>query len=230
MEKLASAVEESTPLSERSHDEEWLDDKALALLSAADLEKLMDKFLLRVVKQLVQMVTLDDDLKAELDTLDASGYSLMHYCCLFNLPGLVMKLLEHGVDVMQLSKSGETPLHLAVHANHMSIVEVLISAGSDPYAKDVRNISPLELCLQEGKIAMYEYISSRATTPLHNDKTTASRDATTAMDMSGDTDNSQKVSLLQGALASLSLADKCAALWSSPQTQHCNFRFLLSLV
>lgn len=97
-------------------EDDWLDDKSLSLLSSSDLEKLMDKYLLNVVNQLVQLAISDDDLKAELDHVDPrfitlsylftiylfiyfkiiifSGYSLLHYCCLFNLPSLVEILIS----------------------------------------------------------------------------------------------------------------------------------------
>ena len=59
----------------------WLDDNELSKLSALEIEALMDSYIMLVVKQLVQLAAIDDELIAEIDSLDASGYSLLHYCC-----------------------------------------------------------------------------------------------------------------------------------------------------
>ena len=42
-----------------------------------------------MVKQLVQLAAVDDDLRTELDAVDGYGLSLLHYCCLYNLTALV---------------------------------------------------------------------------------------------------------------------------------------------
>jgi hypothetical protein len=136
-----------------SSEDDWLDDKSVSLLSSSDLEKLMDRYLFNVVNQLVQLAISDDDLKAELDHLDSrslagtrpylppsplrlsdrvppdSGYSLLHYCCLFNLTSLVEILLSkvtsvpthsssppslpQGANINLVTGSGSTALHLA---------------------------------------------------------------------------------------------------------------------
>ena len=45
----------------------------------------------------MQLVSVDDDLLCELDALDASGLSLLHYCCMYNLTVLVLVLLNRLV-------------------------------------------------------------------------------------------------------------------------------------
>ena len=45
----------------------------------------------------MQLVSVDDDLLCELDALDASGLSLLHYCCMYNLTVLVLVLLNRCV-------------------------------------------------------------------------------------------------------------------------------------
>lgn len=58
---------------EREKLDEWLDDAQLQRLSSSDLEGLMDQFLLRVVQQLVNLASVDEDLVAgeELNGLDS---------------------------------------------------------------------------------------------------------------------------------------------------------------
>lgn len=45
----------------------------------------------------MQLVSVDDDLLCELDALDASGLSLLHYCCMYNLTVLVLVLVNRLV-------------------------------------------------------------------------------------------------------------------------------------
>ena len=45
----------------------------------------------------MQLVSVDDDVLCELDALDASGLSLLHYCCMYNLTVLVLVLLNRYV-------------------------------------------------------------------------------------------------------------------------------------
>jgi hypothetical protein len=123
--------------------DQWLDDAQLALMSTTDLEKLTERYLMSVVKQLVQLASVDDDLRTELDALDSSGLSLLHYCCLYNLTALVPVLMARGASVEQrtsLPSIGEvdaslpavesTALHLAASAGHLAIVQMLVSNSS----------------------------------------------------------------------------------------------------
>ena len=50
----------------------------------------------------MQLVSVDDDLLCELDALDASGLSLLHYCCMYNLTVLVLVLLNRCVPVRNI--------------------------------------------------------------------------------------------------------------------------------
>mmetsp|Transcript_15268 Transcript_15268/g.22982 ORF Transcript_15268/g.22982 Transcript_15268/m.22982 type:complete len:868 (+) Transcript_15268:91-2694(+) len=151
--------EAGTLYSPAQSEDGWLDDKALSTLSSADLERLMDQFLLRVVQQLVQIATMDDDLQAELDHLDPSGYSLLHYCCLFNLPTLVSKLIDKGVNVNRLTRCGSTALHLAAHAGHGDVVHLLVEAGADITIRNASGLTPAESSLQAGHPSLSSYWS-----------------------------------------------------------------------
>ena len=66
----------------------------------------MDKNIMAVVKQMVQLASLDDDLKTEIDSLDSNGFSLLHYCCLYNLNSLIPVLLARGATVNKKSYHG----------------------------------------------------------------------------------------------------------------------------
>ena len=69
-------------------------------------EKEMDKNIMAVVKQMVQLASLDEDLKTEIDSLDSNGFSLLHYCCLYNLTSLIPVLLARGATVNKTSTNG----------------------------------------------------------------------------------------------------------------------------
>lgn len=66
----------------------------------------MDKYIMTVVKQMVQLASVDDDLKAEIDSLDTNGFSLLHYCCLYNLKSLIPVLLARGATVNKKAANG----------------------------------------------------------------------------------------------------------------------------
>ena len=109
--------------------DEWLDENQLSNLSIEELvsgtfstillsdvepllltffaqENEMDKNIMAVVKQMVQLASLDDDLKTEIDSLDSNGFSLLHYCCLYNLNSLIPVLLARGATVNKKSYHG----------------------------------------------------------------------------------------------------------------------------
>lgn len=116
--------------------EDWLDDNQLSALSHAELEALMDKYITTVVKHMVQLASVDDDLKAEIDSLDSSGFNLLHYCCLYNLTSLIPVLLAKGANIDGKTLSGTTSLHLAAAAGHLSVVQLLIECNANVHAVD----------------------------------------------------------------------------------------------
>lgn len=87
-------------------DDEWLDDNQLSNLSASEIEELMDKYTISVVNQLVQLASVDDDLKTEIDSIDSNGFSLLHYCCMYNLQSLIPVLLARGASISRKTDSG----------------------------------------------------------------------------------------------------------------------------
>jgi hypothetical protein len=113
------------------HQIQWFDDHELNEKSAEQIEEVMDSSIMMVVKQLVQLASIDDDLKAEIDSLDASGFSLLHYCCIYNLTALIPVLLGKGADVNKRCASGSTSLHLAASAGHKAVVQLLLSSHAN---------------------------------------------------------------------------------------------------
>lgn len=142
----------SLGMSQDWKEDEWLDDNALSVLSNADLESLMEQFLFRIVRQLVQLATSDDDLQAELHSLDESGYSLLHYCCLFNMDSLIPHLVKKGVNVNQLTSCNTTALHLAAGSGNSNIVRQLLNSSAGIFIVDADGLNSIELAVQSNNL------------------------------------------------------------------------------
>ena len=136
----------------------WLDDQELSELSTEELEVLMDRYIMVVVKQLVQLAVMDDDLKAEIDSLDASGFSLLHYCCLYNLNSLIPVLLARGADVNRRTSTGSTALHLAAAAGHLAVTQVLVESGAVVTSYDANNVLPSDAAYEAGYIDIFNLL------------------------------------------------------------------------
>ncbi|RYH18524.1 hypothetical protein EON65_27100 [archaeon] len=137
---------------------EWLDDSEVSKLSNAELESIMDKYIMTVVKQLVQLGSVDEDLRAEIDAVDSNGLSLLHYCCLYNLTSLIPVLVSRGADVNQVTNTGSSPLHLAVAAGHLLAAQVLLSNGANAHAVDGSGRGAMELARQTGNEEIHELL------------------------------------------------------------------------
>lgn len=55
----------------------------------------------------------------------------------------VQQIIEEGVDVNEGFMAGDTPLLIAVRANHASITGLLVDAGADVNVQDSQGMTPL---------------------------------------------------------------------------------------
>jgi ankyrin repeat protein len=84
---------------------------------------------------LPQLAATDHGLEHELSALDQSGYSLLHYACLYGLVTLVPLLVARGAAVDTPTGCGRahTPLHLAAAAGslevHLVIMHTYVTAA-----------------------------------------------------------------------------------------------------
>jgi hypothetical protein len=140
----------NTPSNPLQDGMEWLDDTQLSSLSNGELETMMDRYIMDVVKQLVTLATVDDELIAEIDSLDSNGYSLFHYCCAYNLISLIPVLLARGIEVNHIAADGSTGLHLAVGAGHFPIVQSLLESGAKVMVWNDQGVTPYDIAMQEG--------------------------------------------------------------------------------
>lgn len=134
---------------------EWLDDTQLSRMSNAELESVMDRYIMAVVKELVQLAAVDDELKSEMDSLDSNGYSLFHYCCLYNLTSLIPVLIARGAHINQCTTSGSTALHLAVAAGHVAVTQLLLESGADAFIVDGDGLTAYDIAVSMGREDIY---------------------------------------------------------------------------
>ena len=135
------------PLAPPPH-RDWLDDSTLSRLSLLELEKLSDQYIYQVVNQLVNLADGSNELLAELDEVDQSGYALLHYCALYNLNTLVPILLAKGANIHVKASTPQhheaSALHLASMAGNLPLVVMLIGYGADIYGMDGDGCTPAD--------------------------------------------------------------------------------------
>ncbi|KAL4087226.1 hypothetical protein PRIC1_013123 [Phytophthora ramorum] len=127
-----------------------LDDCTIEALSDNDLEQLSEKLLERVVHQLVTVAHTSEELLEELNSLDETGLSLLHYVSFYNYSQLVPVLVAHGAHINQQSTQGQTALHLAAGCGHNEVVDVLLQSGADLQVRDFDKLTPADRAEKSG--------------------------------------------------------------------------------
>lgn len=127
-----------------------LDDNTIEKLSDHDLEVLSEKLLEQVVRQLIALAHSSDELLEELNSLDETGLSLLHYVSFYNYAQLVPVLLAHGAHVNQQSTQGQTALHLAAGCGHDNLVAVLLQSGADSQVLDFDGLTAADRAEKSG--------------------------------------------------------------------------------
>jgi hypothetical protein len=144
--------------------DEWLDDGSLSTLRANELSSLMEKYVMSVVKQLVEAVDVDKELIQEINELDHHGFNLLHYCCLFNQTGLLPVLLARGINTNKATLQGSMPLHLAANQGSIAVVQILIQHGAFLFAQDAQGRYPLQVASQSGHMDIHAYLRAQGRT------------------------------------------------------------------
>ncbi|GMF24996.1 unnamed protein product [Phytophthora fragariaefolia] len=127
-----------------------LDDCTIETLSDNDLEQLSEKLLERVVRQLVTVAHTSEELLDELNSLDETGLSLLHYVSFYNYSQLVPVLVAHGAHINQQSTQGQTALHLAAGCGHDGVVDVLLQSGADLQVRDFDGLTAADRAEKSG--------------------------------------------------------------------------------
>lgn len=169
-------------------------------LNDGKLDHIVDTLLVQIVECLVDMNSNDsDDVKAELNEPDKSGFCLLHYASLYNLQSLIPVLLSKGANPNVVTLRGNlTSLHLACSAGNAAIAELLLRHGCAEDVTDVFGMRPADHAERNGFTELAAMLRMRY--PQENN---------TAMDVdTTNYDSDDRRYRLQQAFANLSLKDK----------------------
>lgn len=112
------------------------DDRAADEMTDKEIEIYSEMLLERVLEQLVRIAHTDEELMEELNCVDETGLSLLHYVCFYKYARFVPFLVAHGAQVNQQSTQGQTALHIAAGCGHQDVVQVLLEYQADLFVYD----------------------------------------------------------------------------------------------
>lgn len=89
--------------------------------------------------------------KNQINRRDDDGWTLLTWAIYSgNTDEIITALIKNGADIDAATKSGNTPLILAITGNRSDIVELLITLGADPNTGTINDMSPLHLAISGG--------------------------------------------------------------------------------
>ncbi|MCX8065158.1 MAG: ankyrin repeat domain-containing protein [Candidatus Hydrogenedentes bacterium] len=98
---------------------------------------------------------------ANLEAKDKNGNGVLHLCAEKGKLELVKFVFEKSggkIDINNVNRKKETPLHIAVRNNREDIVKYFVDNGADINAKDSSGASPLSIALEVDNLALAKYI------------------------------------------------------------------------
>ena len=117
-----------------------------------------------------------DDLKFDVNSRDALGWSALYYAILHNQPEMLMYFLEHDADVNIMTRQGETCL-MGAAGNEFtkdeeaaSFVETLLAHGADIDLQDNRGQTALYYAIARDNRKCIELLLDAGADILHHDK------------------------------------------------------------
>ncbi len=81
---------------------------------------------------------------SNINAVENSGKTPLHYATIYGRSGIVSALLEHGADINAVDNDGKTPLHYASHYGNYEMIKLLIESGADTTIKDREGKTPAE--------------------------------------------------------------------------------------
>ncbi|XP_030838138.1 ankyrin repeat domain-containing protein 39-like [Strongylocentrotus purpuratus] len=89
----------------------------------------------------------------DVNTVDKSGYTALHYACRNGHRDIVSTLLQHGANPNVLTRSGRaSPLHRAAYGGHLEIVSQLLLAKADAGLVDSDAKTALHKAAERGHV------------------------------------------------------------------------------
>ena len=96
-------------------------------------------------------------LDSDTDLRSIGNYSPLFDDRIFELPDLLKKLIDRGIDVDIKGHLGRTPLHRAIIYGNLKCVSILLEGGADPNYTPIHfrsNTGPLEKAIDYGRLAI----------------------------------------------------------------------------
>ncbi|CAB0042258.1 unnamed protein product [Trichogramma brassicae] len=82
--------------------------------------------------------------KFHVNYVDEDGLTHFHVACEFGCASVVERFLERGQDPDCLwTKTGDSPLHMAMKRGHKKLIELLMRGGADPNSPNKNRLTPL---------------------------------------------------------------------------------------
>ncbi|KAM5464488.1 hypothetical protein MauCBS54593_007003 [Microsporum audouinii] len=109
----------------------------------------------------VMEVLLKEEYKVDINYRDSASQTALHFAAGSGLYGIVMILLEKGVESDPLSKQGKTPLSWAAGKGHLDTVKVLLEYNADLDSQDENRKTPLAWAAGNGQGKVVEFLIGR---------------------------------------------------------------------
>jgi len=84
------------------------------------------------VNKPIALKTIIDECNANVNNIDANGWSALHHACYTGCIDSARTLIESDAKVNAFSNQNKTPLHLAALNNHVDLIELLLDSFEDP--------------------------------------------------------------------------------------------------
>ncbi|MCX8028506.1 MAG: ankyrin repeat domain-containing protein [Brevinematales bacterium] len=100
--------------------------------------------------------------KGEKDKILYTSYldRMLRIACVKGDVGMVIKLIQMGVDVNSVDIDGDTPLHLAVMSNNYEIVRILVANKAVVKKRNKKGYTPIDIARELGYSDIYRLLLS----------------------------------------------------------------------
>ena len=102
---------------------------------------------------------------AEVEPLDWSGRSPLHWAAQFGRPDVAELLIQNKADVNRPSADGATPLHWAAQEGHAEVVRLLLHTGAEVDRRDGHGRTPLHRSAGRGHVEVVDVLLGAGADP-----------------------------------------------------------------
>lgn len=102
---------------------------------------------------------------SEVEALDWSGRSPLHWAAQFGRPDVAALLIQNGAVVDRPANDGAAPLHWASQEDHAEVVRVFLRAGAEVDRRDVHGRTPLHRAAWRGHAEIIDILLGAGADP-----------------------------------------------------------------